>query len=135
MGWSIDRLGRSLQHLISFVSELHALDIDLMLHQQGLDTATQCGKAMFQMTAVVGEFERAMTEPLSAARFEDSVEDTAARPASEPVVDSCGGRRPRAHPAIADHFGSLTTRRSSMRGMSRVRGKKGSMRLSKSGRM
>jgi DNA invertase Pin-like site-specific DNA recombinase len=48
MGWSIDRLGRSLQHLISFLSELHALGIDLMLHQQGLDTATQSGKACFR---------------------------------------------------------------------------------------
>jgi DNA invertase Pin-like site-specific DNA recombinase len=35
MAWSVDRLGRSLQDLIGFLSELHALGIDLMLHQQG----------------------------------------------------------------------------------------------------
>ena len=59
MAWSVDRLGRSLQDLIGFLSELHALGVDLMLHQQGLDTTTPAGKAMFQM-GVFAEFERAM---------------------------------------------------------------------------
>jgi DNA invertase Pin-like site-specific DNA recombinase len=39
MAWSVDRLGRSLQDLVGFLSELHALRIDLYLHQQGLDNA------------------------------------------------------------------------------------------------
>jgi DNA invertase Pin-like site-specific DNA recombinase len=60
MAWSVDRLGRSLQDLISFLSELHSLGIDLFLHQQGLDTTTPSGKAMFQMLGVFAEFERAM---------------------------------------------------------------------------
>jgi DNA invertase Pin-like site-specific DNA recombinase len=60
MAWSVDRLGRSLQDLVSFLSELHALHIDLFLHQQGLDTTTPGGKAMFQMMGVFAEFERAM---------------------------------------------------------------------------
>jgi hypothetical protein len=37
MPWSGDMLGRSLQDLVGFLSELHALRIDLFLHQQGLD--------------------------------------------------------------------------------------------------
>jgi DNA invertase Pin-like site-specific DNA recombinase len=41
-------------------SELHALKIDLFLRQQGLDTTTPAGKAMFQMMGVFAEFERAM---------------------------------------------------------------------------
>jgi DNA invertase Pin-like site-specific DNA recombinase len=36
------------------------LNIDLFLHQQGLDTTTPAGKAMFQMMGVFAEFERAM---------------------------------------------------------------------------
>jgi DNA invertase Pin-like site-specific DNA recombinase len=60
MAWSVDRLGRSLQDLVGFLSELHALRIDLFLHQQGLDTTTPAGKAMFQMLGVFAEFERAM---------------------------------------------------------------------------
>src|SRR5262245_7434716 len=60
MAWSVDRLGRSLQDLVAFLSELHALRIDLYLHQQGLYTTTPAGKAMFQMMGVFAEFERAM---------------------------------------------------------------------------
>jgi DNA invertase Pin-like site-specific DNA recombinase len=62
MAWSVDRLGRSLQDLVGFLSELHALGIDLFLHQQGLDTTTPSGKAMFQMLGVFAEFERAMIQ-------------------------------------------------------------------------
>jgi DNA invertase Pin-like site-specific DNA recombinase len=58
--WSVDRLGRSLQDLVSFLGELHAKGIDLYLHQQGIYTATPAGKAMFQMMGVFAEFERAM---------------------------------------------------------------------------
>src|SRR5262245_50270773 len=47
MAWNVDRLGRSLKDLVAFLSELHALGIDLFLHQQGLDTTTPAGKAMF----------------------------------------------------------------------------------------
>jgi len=57
--WSVDRLGRSLQDLVTFLGELHAKGVDLYLHQQGIDTATPAGKAMFQM-GVFAEFERAM---------------------------------------------------------------------------
>src|SRR5258708_13881999 len=62
MAWSVDRLGRSLQDLVAFLSELHALRIDLFLHQQGLDTTTPAGKAMFQMMGVFAEFERPMIQ-------------------------------------------------------------------------
>src|SRR6476469_3048552 len=62
MAWSVDRLGRSLQDLVGFLSELHALKIDLFLRQQGLDTTTPAGKAMFQMMGVFAEFERAINQ-------------------------------------------------------------------------
>jgi DNA invertase Pin-like site-specific DNA recombinase len=44
------------------LTELHALHIDLFLHQQGLDTTTPAGKAMFQMMGVFAEFERSMIQ-------------------------------------------------------------------------
>jgi DNA invertase Pin-like site-specific DNA recombinase len=62
MAWSVDRLGRSLQDLVGFLAELHALRVDLFLHQQGLDTTTAAGKALFQMMGVFAEFERAMIQ-------------------------------------------------------------------------
>ena len=58
--WSVDRLGRSLQDLITFLAEMKSKDVDLYLHQQGLDTSTPAGRAMFQMLGVFAEFERAM---------------------------------------------------------------------------
>jgi DNA invertase Pin-like site-specific DNA recombinase len=58
--WSVDRLGRSLMDLLAFLKELHAKGVDLFLHQQGLDTSTPSGRAMFQMMGVFAEFEHAM---------------------------------------------------------------------------
>ena len=62
MAWSVDRLGRSLQDLVGFLSELHAVGVDLYLHQQGIDTTTPAGKMMFQMMGVFAEFERSMIQ-------------------------------------------------------------------------
>ena len=58
--WSVDRLGRSLQDLVGFLSELQAVGCNLYLHQQALDTTTPSGRAMFQMCGVFAEFERCM---------------------------------------------------------------------------
>lgn len=60
--WSVDRLGRSLRDLLSFLDDIHAKDIGLYLHQQGVDTTTPGGKALFQMVGVFAEFERAMIQ-------------------------------------------------------------------------
>jgi DNA invertase Pin-like site-specific DNA recombinase len=56
--WSVDRLGRSLTDLLSILQSLRDKDVDLFLHQQGLDTSTTAGRAMFQMLGVFAEFER-----------------------------------------------------------------------------
>jgi DNA invertase Pin-like site-specific DNA recombinase len=58
--WSVDRLGRSLTDLLELLREMHSKGVDLFLHQQGLDTSTPGGRAMFQMMGVFAEFERAM---------------------------------------------------------------------------
>ena len=58
--WAVDRLGRSLVDLLGFLGELHAKQVDLYLHQQGLDTSTPAGRAMFQMLGLFAEFERSM---------------------------------------------------------------------------
>jgi DNA invertase Pin-like site-specific DNA recombinase len=56
--WSVDRLGRSLTDLLAILQCLRDKRVDLFLHQQGLDTSTTAGKAMFQMLGVFAEFER-----------------------------------------------------------------------------
>lgn len=56
--WSIDRIGRSLAHLVAFVDELREANVGLYLHQQQVDTSTATGRAFLQMAAIFAEFER-----------------------------------------------------------------------------
>ncbi len=56
--WSVDRLGRSLQHHVAGLGDLQAAGVGLYLHKQGLDTSTPSGRAMFGMLSVFAEFER-----------------------------------------------------------------------------
>jgi DNA invertase Pin-like site-specific DNA recombinase len=58
--WSVDRLGRSLRDLVIFLDDLRERRVDLFLVQQGLDTSTASGRALFGMLSVFSEFERSM---------------------------------------------------------------------------
>lgn len=60
--WSVDRLGRSLQHLVGFLQDLEEAGVDLFLYRQALDTSTASGRALFQMCGVFAEFERSMIQ-------------------------------------------------------------------------
>ena len=58
--WSVCRLGRSLQHLVSLLGDLDARGVDLYLHVQAIDTSTPSGRAMFGMLGVFAELERSL---------------------------------------------------------------------------
>jgi len=58
--WSIDRIGRSLQHLVAFMDELRQQGVGIYLHQQQVDTGTAAGRAFLQMAGVFAEFERSV---------------------------------------------------------------------------
>jgi DNA invertase Pin-like site-specific DNA recombinase len=58
--WSVDRLGRSLRHLLEFLGELQAKGVDLYIHRQSVDTSTPGGRALFGMLGVFAEFERSL---------------------------------------------------------------------------
>jgi DNA invertase Pin-like site-specific DNA recombinase len=58
--WSVDRLGRNLQDLISFLNEIHSVECDLYLHQNGIDTSTPTGRLMFGMLSLFADFERSI---------------------------------------------------------------------------
>jgi len=60
--WSVDRLGRSLQDLVGFLSELNTVGCDLYLERQAVDTTTPAGRALFQMLGVFAEFERSIIQ-------------------------------------------------------------------------
>ena len=60
--WAIDRLGRSLHHLLDFMMELKAKDVDLYLDKQRYRHHSPLrSRAMFQMAGCFAEFEREMT--------------------------------------------------------------------------
>jgi DNA invertase Pin-like site-specific DNA recombinase len=89
MVWAVDRLGRSLADLIGSMQELHGAKVDLFIHQQGLDTTTASGRAMFGMLGVFSEFERAMIQ----ARVKAGLERAKQEQMSGKVRRDARGRR------------------------------------------
>lgn len=51
----LDRLGRSLEHLIDLSNELQALGVDLIVLDQGNDTSTAVGRMFFQILGAIAE--------------------------------------------------------------------------------
>ncbi len=58
MVWAIDRLGRSIQHLVGFMNEIQSMGVDLYIHQQAIDTTTASGRMVFGIFSALGEYER-----------------------------------------------------------------------------
>jgi DNA invertase Pin-like site-specific DNA recombinase len=83
--WAVDRLGRSLQDLVTFLNEINAKGVDLYLHQQALDTSTPSGRAMFGMLSVFADFEREMIRSRIMAGLARS-NKKAGRPALPPIM-------------------------------------------------
>ena len=60
MIYKLDRLGRSLKHLITICEEFHNKGIDLIVTSQGIDTSTASGKLLFNILGSVAEFEHGL---------------------------------------------------------------------------
>lgn len=59
--WKLDRLGRSLQHLLSMLDELRERGVDFVsLRDSGIDSTTAAGRLMLQLLGAFAEFERNM---------------------------------------------------------------------------
>lgn len=56
--WRLDRLGRSLKHLIEVVEELERRKVGFMCIQDGINTTTSGGKLVFHLFGALAEFER-----------------------------------------------------------------------------
>ncbi len=56
--WKLDRLGRSLQHLISVINNLKNKGIYFRSIQESLDTSSSTGKLIFHIFGALAEFER-----------------------------------------------------------------------------
>lgn len=56
--WKLDRLGRSLSHLIATVSELAGRDVGFRSITETIDTTTAGGRLVFHLFGALGQFER-----------------------------------------------------------------------------
>lgn len=56
--WKLDRLGRSLQHLIKVINYFNSWGIDFICTTQHIDTTTSGGKFVFHVMGAMAEFER-----------------------------------------------------------------------------
>jgi DNA invertase Pin-like site-specific DNA recombinase len=109
MVWAVDRLGRSLPDLIASMQDLHGAKVDLFIHQQGLDTTTASGRAMFGMLGVFSEFERAMIQ----SRVKAGLQRAQAEQAARKVRRDTQGRRLKAigRPKVSGATGTAIKQR------------------------
>lgn len=92
----LDRLGRSMLHLVTLGAQLRERGIELRVLEQGIDTSTAEGRAMFGMLSVLAEFQR----ELIVANTRDGLAAARARGRK-------GGRKPRLSPEQAAHAQQL----------------------------
>lgn len=83
----LDRLGRSLEHLIALAKDLQARGVNLVVLDQGIDTSTAVGRMFFQILGAIAEFEHA----LMSERTRDGLDAARARGRK-------GGGRPKLTP-------------------------------------
>ena len=84
--WKLDRLGRSLQHLLSLLDELQALGVGFVsVRDAGIDTTSPSGRLMLQMIGAFAEFERAMIRERVVAGVRRA--QAAGKHCGRPVVD------------------------------------------------
>ena len=65
--WRLDRLGRSLRHLVEMVAELQEREIAFRSLTEAIDTATSAGRLQLHLFAALAEFERELIRERSAA--------------------------------------------------------------------
>jgi DNA invertase Pin-like site-specific DNA recombinase len=68
--WRLDRLGRSLRHLIETVAALEARGVGFLSLQESIDTTTSGGRLVFHIFAALAEFERNLIQERTRAGLE-----------------------------------------------------------------
>lgn len=94
--WKLDRLGRSLPHLISLVQSLGERDIGFQSLSENIDTTTVGGRLVFHIMGALAEFERSLIVERTKAGMD------AARARGRHV-----GRLPSLNPTKVEHARTL----------------------------
>ena len=68
--WRLDRLGRSLRHLISVVTQIHHKEMSFKSLSENLDTSTSSGRLTFHLFGALAEFERDLIRERTKAGLE-----------------------------------------------------------------
>ena len=68
--WKLDRLGRSVKHLVDLVGELHAREVQFRSLTDAIDTSTPSGRFFFHVMASLAEMERELTVERTRAGLE-----------------------------------------------------------------
>jgi DNA invertase Pin-like site-specific DNA recombinase len=70
--WRLDRLGRSLRHLVDLVEQLNGRGVGLRSITEGIDTTTTSGRLFFNIIASLAQFERELIRERSLAGRESA---------------------------------------------------------------
>ena len=68
VAWKLDRLGRSLTHLIEIVNTLKANQVAFRSLTEGMDTTTASGELFFHVFSALAQYERALIKERSRSR-------------------------------------------------------------------
>lgn len=99
--WKIDRLGRSLPHLVRVVEDLRERDVGFRsLTNAGMDTTSSEGRLLFGVFAALADFERELIR-----------ERTRAALAARRAAGIRGGRRKSITPALLERAGNYINNR------------------------
>lgn len=76
--WKLDRIGRSLKHLLQIADDLQEKGIHLHIITQGIDTSSPAGKMLFSIMGSIAEYEKTLIQErvqagLQAARLRNRV--------------------------------------------------------------
>lgn len=70
--WRLDRLGRSLKHLIEWINELKAMGVGFESLQESINTTTSTGQLIFHIFGALAEFERNLIRERTKAGLESA---------------------------------------------------------------
>lgn len=70
--WKLDRLGRSLRHLVNLINDFKERDVQFVSIRDNIDTTTSQGRLMFNLFATFAEFERELISERTKAGLESA---------------------------------------------------------------